>query len=91
MYYVFWRYLAQHCLYTYTKSPNSITCLHDYILYLDVMFISVTGFSAGSDHSMQSKVFEKRRGPSVLHTSVDVCPSDSKRPRVPQVSLEVCF
>lgn len=57
-----------------------------------MMFIfHVTGFSAGSDHSMQSKVFEKQRGPSVLHAAVDVCSSDSKRPCVPQISLEVCF
>lgn len=83
---------------------HQITKLHYLLLWLDPvlillcwccgpipMFISVTGFSAGSDNSMQSKILEKRCGASVLHTSVDVCPSDSKRPCVPQVSLEVCF
>jgi len=53
--------------------------------------VCVAGLSAGSDHSVQSEVFEKRGGAAVLHAAVDVCPGDAKLPDVPEVSVEECL
>lgn len=55
------------------------------------LFICIAGLSAGSDHSVQSKVFEEKRGSAVVHAAVDVCPGDAELPDVPEVSVEVCL
>lgn len=55
------------------------------------LFICIAGLFAGSDHSVQSKVFKEQNGTAVVHAAVDVCPGDAKLPDVPEVYVEVCL
>lgn len=56
---------------------------------MSMLFICIAGISAGPDHLVQSKVFEKQSGTAVIHAAVDVYPTDAKPPDVPEVYVEV--